>query len=34
MPGGFWYYAQEDPAALAVVDTDGTAVSAGELLAD
>ena len=22
MPGGFWYYAQEDPAALAVVDTE------------
>ena len=34
MPGGFLYYAQEDPAALAVVDTDGTEVSAGELLAD
>ena len=33
MPGGFWYYAQEDPDALAVVDTDGTEVSAGELLA-
>src|SRR4051812_29746602 len=34
MPGGFWYYAQEDPDALAVVDTDGTEISAGDLLAD
>jgi long-chain acyl-CoA synthetase len=34
MPGGFWYYAQEDPAAVAVVDTDGTEISAGDLLAD
>ncbi|MEP6625353.1 MAG: AMP-binding protein, partial [Acidimicrobiia bacterium] len=33
MPGGFWYYAQEDPSALAVVDPDGTEISAGELLA-
>ena len=33
MPGGFWYYAQEDPAYLAVVDTDGTEWSAGDLLA-
>ncbi len=24
MPGGFWYYAHEDPHALALVDTDGT----------
>ena len=24
MAGGFWYYAQEDPDALAVVDPDGT----------
>ena len=27
MPGGFWYYAQEDPDALAVVDTDGTEIT-------
>lgn len=33
MPGGFWYFAQEDPQALAVVDPDGTEISAGELLA-
>ncbi len=33
MPGGFWYYAQEDPTALAVVDPDGTEFRAGELLA-
>ncbi len=33
MPGGFWYYAQQDPAALAVVDTDGSEISAGDLLA-
>ncbi len=33
MPGGFWYYAHEDPDALAVVDPDGTEISAGELLA-
>ncbi|MGZ6955637.1 MAG: acyl-CoA synthetase [Acidimicrobiia bacterium] len=33
MPGGFWYYAQHDPDALAVVDTDGTEISAGDLLA-
>src|SRR3954468_3936900 len=33
MPGGFWYYAQEDPDALAVVDPDGTEITAGELLA-
>ncbi len=33
MPGGFWYFAQEDPQALAVVDPDGTEISAGDLLA-
>ena len=33
MPGGFWYYAHEDPDALAVVDPDGTEISAGALLA-
>ena len=31
--GGFWQHAQADPDALAIVDPDGTEVSAGELLA-
>jgi long-chain acyl-CoA synthetase len=34
MPGGFWYHAQSEPSHLAVVDTDGTEIDAGALLAD
>src|SRR3954453_14580861 len=34
MPGGFWHYAQEDPSYLAVVDTDGTEISGGAMLAE
>jgi long-chain acyl-CoA synthetase len=33
MAGGFWYYAQEAPDALAVVDPDGTEHTAGEVAA-
>ena len=33
MPGGFWHYAQQDPAWLAVVDPDGTEYRAGDVLA-
>ena len=33
MPGGFWYYAQQDPEWLAVVDPDGTEYRAGDVLA-
>src|SRR5262245_535518 len=30
---GFWYYAQEDPDYVAIVDPDGSEYSAGEVLA-
>ena len=33
MPGGFWFYAAQDPDALAIVDPDGTEHSAGAVLA-
>ena len=33
MAGGFWYFAQQDPDALAIVEPDGTEHSAGDVLA-